>query len=83
MNLFLLLTAMLSALAGVGRSSFAQPSAAVEANRVAAVAQAVAPAAERRVAARPDGVVALAPKPLDLRFAWGLVRSIAPERRRE
>jgi hypothetical protein len=83
LNLFLLLTAMLSALAGIGRPGGACVSAAVEASRVVAVAQAVAPAVERRVAERPDGYVAPAPLRLDLRMAIAVARPAAPERRRE
>ncbi|WP_326524516.1 hypothetical protein [Sphingomonas sp.] len=84
MNLFLLLTAMLSALTGVGRAVDARAQAAVEASTgVVQAARAVAPAAVRRIAARPDGYVAPAPLTLDLRRALDVARAITPERRRE
>ncbi len=82
MNLFLLLTAMLSALAGVGRPA-ERMSAGVEASRLVAVAQAVAPTAVRAVAERPDGYVAPAPLTLDLQAMRLVARPITPERRRE
>ena len=82
MNLFLLLTAMLSALAGVGRPT-ARVQTAVEASQVVVVAQAVVPAAQRRVADRPDGYVAPQPLSLDLRTVLSVVRLVTPERRRE
>jgi hypothetical protein len=83
LNLFLILTAMLSALAGIGRSSGERMSAAVEASRVVTVAQAVAPAVVRAVVQRPDGYVAPATLRIDLRTALVVVRPAAPERRRE
>ena len=81
LNLFLLLTAMLSALAGVGRPVAAR--AAVEAAQVVAVAQAVVPVSQRVAVARPDGYVAPAPLVLDLRTVLSVTRPVAPERRRE
>lgn len=83
LNLFLLLTAMLSALAGIGRPTSERVSAAVEASQVVAVAHVIAPAAQRKVAARPDGYVAPAPLQLDLRMALAIVAPVTPERRRE
>lgn len=81
MNLFLLLTAMLSALTGVGRAVDARARAGVEASRVIAAAEAVAPAAAR-VVTRPDGYVAPPALVLDLTRAATAARAIAPERRR-
>lgn len=83
MNLFLLLTAMLSALTGVGRGVDAHARAGVEASRVVAAAQAVVPAAKREQASRPDGYVAPIPLILDLTRARDALRPVAPERRRE
>ena len=75
---------MLSALTGVGRAVEARAQAGVEASAgVVAVAQAVAPAALRPMATRPDGYVVPAPLTLDLRRALDAVRPAAPERRRE
>lgn len=81
MNLFLLLTAMLSALAGVGRPVATR--AAVEARQVVTVAQAVVPALQSAVVERPDGYVAPAPLMLDLRLTAAVIRPVTPERRRE
>ncbi|MHA6722659.1 hypothetical protein [Sphingomonas sp. RS2018] len=81
MNLFLLLTAMLSALTGVGRAVDA--GARVEASRVVAVAQAVVPSAASDVAPRPDGYVAPEPLVLDLAYARAAAPRVVPERRRE
>lgn len=83
LNLFLLLTAMLSALTGVGRAVDARVRAGVEASQVVAAVQAVAPAAVRSVVARPDGYVAPTPLILDLTRALDALRPVAPERRRE
>ncbi|KQN26456.1 hypothetical protein ASE86_10135 [Sphingomonas sp. Leaf33] len=83
MNLFLLLTAMLSALTGVGRAVDARAHTGVEASRVIAAAQVVSPAIARSVAPRPDGYVAPAPLILDLTRALDALRPVAPERRRE
>lgn len=83
MNLFLLLTAMFSALTGVGRAVDARARAGVEASQVIAAVQAVAPAAVRPVAPRPDGYVAPTPLILDLTRALAAMRPVAPERRRE
>ncbi len=83
MNLFLLLTAMLSALTGIGRAVDARAHAGVEASRVVAAAQAIAPMVARRTAPRPDGYVAPAPLILDLSRALDALRPVAPERRRE
>ena len=82
MNLFLILTAMLSALAGIGRPA-ERMSAAVEASQVLAVAQSVAPAIAPRATARPDGYIVLAPLILDLGMMLAVARPITPERRRE
>lgn len=83
MNLFLLLTAMLSALTGVGRAVDARARAGVEASQVVAAAQAVVPASIRPAATRPDGYVAPQPLILDLTRALAALRPVAPERRRE
>ena len=83
MNLFLLLTAMLSSLTGVGRVIDARARAGVEASQVVAAVQAVAPAAARRQVSRPDGYVAPLPLILDLTRARDALRPVAPERRRE
>ncbi len=83
MNLFLLLTAMLSALTGVGRAVDARVRAGVEASQVVGAAQAIAPASVRPVATRPDGYVAPPPLVLDLTRALAALRPVAPERRRE
>ena len=82
MNLFLLLTAMLSALTGVGRVVDTRARTGVEASRIVVAATAVAPAATRNVAPRPDGYVAPVPPVLDLNRAFAALRPVAPERRR-
>lgn len=82
LNLFLLLTALLSALAGTGRPAAAR-AAAVEASRAVDVAQAVAPAARPVASPRPDGYVAPAPLIIDLAVARSFAIAITPERRRE
>lgn len=83
MNLFLLLTAMLSALTGVGRAAEARALSAVEASQVVAAVRATVPASARAVAPRPDGYVAPAPLQLDLTMARSFVVHVVPERRRE
>lgn len=82
LDLFLLLTALLCGLTGTSRAADVRPPA-VEASRVVAVAQAVASAAVRVVAPRPDGYVAPAPLVLDLTIARSFALPVTPERRRE
>ncbi len=82
MNLFLLLTALLSALTGVGRAVDARTRAGVEASHVVAVAEALVPATLAPVAMRPDGYIAPLPLALDLTRAVAASRPVAPERRR-
>ncbi|MES2338685.1 MAG: hypothetical protein V4537_11355 [Pseudomonadota bacterium] len=83
MNLFLFLTAMLSALTGVGRAVDTRAQSAIAASSVVALADVVAAVGQRVVPSRPDGYVAPAPMMLDLRRVLDVVRPITPERRRE
>ena len=82
LDLFLLLTAMLCGLTGANRAADVR-APAVEASRIVAVAQAIAPAVRRVVAPRPDGYVAPPPLVLDLTTPRRFVLAITPERRRE
>jgi len=81
-NLFLLLTAMLSALAGVGRAVDRRAPAGVEASRPIDAARVATRALPRALPPRPDGYVALRPLMLDLARALDALRPVAPERRR-
>lgn len=82
MEFFLLLTAMLCSLPGLSRSGDAR-SPAVETSRVVAIAQAVAPLAQRTAQPHPQGYVAPAPLVLDLAYASGFILAPAAVRRRE
>jgi hypothetical protein len=82
LDLFLVLTALLCALTGSNRAAEVR-APAVEASRVVGVVQAVAPAARRLIALRPDGYVA--PPVLRLDPDSAPVSALRPafERRRE
>ena len=81
MDFFLLLTALLCGLTGADRANVRVP--AVEASRIVAVADAVAPVVRRVAAPRPDGYVAPLPLVLDLSLPRTFALAITPERRRE